>query len=177
MTAILKSSQLTRMCPPVSRPRWFALDNPDVRKALQNEPQLLTWAINVADIQSAFRRVTATGFSTPIDIESMTRDALRWQVGFARDCELIDAGLFPLVIEWDVPEHPSRAMAELGCRLLRLDIVSTQIDAVGSRLEALGARDVVTTVHQGDRDELMVTLQTPLGERRLSSLPISSNAR
>ena len=155
--------------PPVSRPRWFGLDNPTVQKALKREPQLLTWAINVDDIKSAFSNLSNSGFSVPICIEAMTRDALRWQVGFAENGELIDVGLFPLVIEWDVPQHPSRAMVDLNCKLLRLDIISTQIEITRSNLSTIGALAAINTLSEGDRDEVIVTLQTPVGERQLCS--------
>ena len=35
---------------PPDRPRWFSLDNPKVRQALEQGPQLLTWVARTPDI-------------------------------------------------------------------------------------------------------------------------------
>ncbi len=155
--------------PAVQRPRWFGLDNPRIRQALVQRPQLLTWAVNTPDIHAALGNVCAGDFAAPFTIEAMHRDALRWQVGFAGDGELVDSGLFPLVLQWETPTHPARVMTSLGCALRRVAMVSTNAVALRAKLLAIGALDVIDTIDGGEVDELIVTLQTPLGECCLSN--------
>ena len=62
-------------------------------------------------------------------------------------------------------------MADLGCTLTSLEIITTNVNALRSKLSAIGASRISNEngLREGDVDELVVTLQTPLGERRLSS--------
>lgn len=155
--------------PPIDRGRWFGLDDPVIRRALQAEPRLLTWAINTDDIHGAFGRLADSDFSVPITIEAMTRDALSWEVGFAENGDLIENGLFPLTIQWHVDTHPSRGMRSLGCALHNIEIVTTDIARLRDYLHAMGALRLLEHVREGESDELIATLRTPVGVKRLSS--------
>ncbi|MEM7208574.1 MAG: VOC family protein [Pseudomonadota bacterium] len=152
--------------------RWFSLDNPAVQKQIALEPQLLTWAINVPDIAAAFAALEALSLKPNVRIEAMTRDALRWQVAFGTDGELIDAGLFPLVIEWDVPQHPALSMKATACSVVRIELRARNASVTSRKLDAIGALKSFSdiAVIDANRNELRVFLNTPNGEVVLSSL-------
>ena len=156
--------------PAIDRGRWFGLDNPAIRRAVREEPRLLTWAANTRDIHAAFGRLAGTDFSVPFNVEAMSRDALSWEVGFAESGELIENGLFPLLLQWHVELHPSRGMQALGCELVKVEMISSRYNALRQYLSAIGALALVDeNLFEGERDNLAVTLKTPLGGRRLSS--------
>ncbi|MEM7292246.1 MAG: VOC family protein [Pseudomonadota bacterium] len=153
------------------RARWFSLDNATVRAQLERSPQLLTWAVNTSNVRAAFSELNEQAAFPDVNIEEMTRDDLRWLVAFAKDGEMIEAGLFPLVIEWHVPQHPSHNMAASGCRLINVEILSPQPDVLQARLSTIGALGLLAggKVQIGDQPELRITLDTPNGPVLLSN--------
>ncbi|MCC7217309.1 MAG: VOC family protein, partial [Burkholderiales bacterium] len=48
------------------RPRWFDLDEPRMRAALAEGPQLVHWVARTADLAAAVARVPALGLATPM---------------------------------------------------------------------------------------------------------------
>src|SRR5512143_2636784 len=58
-----------------SRPRWFSLDEPDMRERLARSPALITWVVRTPSLASACARVPDLG-----DILPMTRNAFRWAI-------------------------------------------------------------------------------------------------
>jgi len=155
----------------INRPRWFGLDDPQISRELARAPRLLTWAVNTDNIHATIDNLGDREIDDDLITETMSRDSLNWQVSFAKDGGLIDSGLFPLLLQWRVSGHPSRSMADLDCALTNLEIISTNVDALRIKLSAIGALQVLGDggLRGGEFDELVVTLQTPLGERRLSS--------
>ncbi len=155
----------------INRPRWFGLDDPQIERELALAPRLLTWAINTDDIHAAVGNLDDRGINDYLTTEAMSRDSLNWQVCFAKNGNLVDAGLFPLMLQWRVSGHPSRLMDDLDCTLTNLEVISTNIDALRIKLSAIGALQILgdDRLREGEVDELVATLQTPLGERRLSS--------
>lgn len=155
----------------IDRPRWFGLDDPKIRRELAQAPRLLSWAINTGDIHTTIGNLGGREIASGLATETMSRDLLSWEVGFANDGGLVDSGLFPLLLQWHVSEHPSRSMADLGCTLTSLEIISTKVNDLRSKLLAIGALRILekNALREGEVDELIVTLQTPLGECRLSS--------
>ena len=146
---------------PPTRPRWFNLDGALMRAALAVRPRLVTWVANTPDIAAL---AAAAGF----DIGSPTalsRDGLSWEIALTDDGRLLADGLLPYCIRWHSAPHPSRGMADLGCRLRSLTLHHNRPDWLGERLAALGVADLVTLAPlAGDEAPyLSATMETPGG--------------
>ena len=157
------------MTPP-ERPRWFGLDDPSVISSLEQSPRLLTWAINTSDLT----RLTEQSIITVGDIQQAERGDLRWKVALTDDGRLSAAGFFPLCIQWLVGFHPSERMTDLRCRLLNINIRHRRAAWLRKCLENIGADQLVTVEPCEDSEVscLSATVQTPAGERILSSKAI-----
>ncbi len=143
------------------RPRWFDLDRGLMREALKVQPRLVTWVVNTPDLQ---RLAAAAGFDigTPA---ALSRDGLEWEIALPDDGRLLADGLLPYCIQWHSSPHPSRAMADLGCRLQKLRLHHNRPDWLAARLESLGASDLVEIVEISDAQcpHLSAEMQTPQG--------------
>ncbi len=143
-------------------PRWFGLDQADKRAALKRQPRLITWVMNTPDIQ---RLAGSAGFDigTPT---ALSRDDLRWEIALTDDGRLLADGMLPYCIQWHSSPHPSRGMADLGCRLRSLTIHHNRPDWLRQRLQALEAEHLVTvdTLPDAEAPYLEATIGTSNGE-------------
>ncbi len=56
------------------RPRWFALDDPEVRATLSSSPRLITWVARALDLSNALASIPA-----PLgEIVNVSRGTLQW---------------------------------------------------------------------------------------------------
>jgi hypothetical protein len=144
------------------RPRWFDLDAPDPFRV----PRLATWIVRTNDIQEAVSR-------SPIvsgHIEPMSRGDLNWKITIPKDGSLPLGGVVPTLIQWqDV--HPAEALQDFGCRLLRLEGFHPEAERVNEGLATIGFQGEfsVTPLAPGARPYLVAHIQTPTGERKISS--------
>ena len=126
---------------PPAQPRWFGLDDPAVRRALSQQPALLTWVVNSDSIEVLLAQATIDfGRATRI-----SRGDLSWYFGLPDDGRLLAGGLLPYLIEWFVPmpTHPAARMADTGCRLQGLTLHHPYPSWLGSILESIDAGDLV----------------------------------
>ncbi len=136
----LEVISIDRSLDPPDHPRWFGLDDPCVRDALEKSPRLLTWAINTPDLESLARKsAVLLG-----EIISASRDELRWRVAFRKDGTMPAAGFIPLCMQWEVDFHPAIRMADLGWKIVSLQLYHHHPEWLGDGLEAIGAREEVT---------------------------------
>ncbi|MCY4051169.1 MAG: VOC family protein [Gammaproteobacteria bacterium] len=124
--------------PPI-HPRWFGLDDPQIRNILKESPKLLTWAINSKDLNST---VQSSAVSLG-NIISASRNDLQWKVAFRQDGTMPASGFIPLCIEWEVDFHPAVRMVDFGWKLKSLQLFHHHPEWLGDQLEALSARDEV----------------------------------
>ncbi len=120
------------------RPRWFALDDPDIQDSLASGPRLLNWAIRVDDIEKAVK-------DCPVNlgtIHSLTRGDFAWKVAIREDGALIHQGHIPLVIQWQTA-HPASKLEDQGLRLTRLKARRSEKTGVVKALESLDADDFI----------------------------------
>ncbi len=147
------------------RPRWFGLDSSLLRAQLARRPRLLTWVINTPDIE---KLAGEAGFDigTPT---ALSRDNLSWEIALTDDGRLLADGLLPYCIQWHSSPHPSRGMADLGCRLQNLTLHHNRPEWLAGRLAALGALELVTIDPLPDNEApyLSATLDTPGGSMTL----------
>jgi hypothetical protein len=141
--------------PAPSQPRWFDLDNPEVKGRAAQAPFLLTWVAATTDIYGAITRVPALGEVTPF-----TRNAYAWKFALPEDGRLNFGGVLPALIQWD-SAHPAEALADGGCELLALDLVHPAASGVVPLFRALRLMGPVD-LKSGPRS-LSARLRTPLG--------------
>lgn len=154
------------MTPP-RQPRWFGLDDPAVIASLQRSPRLLTWAVNTDDLTQL---VAGSNIATG-SVQQAERGDLRWKVALTDDGRLSAGGFFPLCIQWQTDFHPSTRMADLGCRLVKLDLVHPYPDWLSDTLESIGADHAVTiSGTQGNQPaSIRAHIESPTGQVILDS--------
>ena len=143
------------------QPRWFSLDNPKVRQALEQGPQLLTWVARTPDIAELKR---LSPYAT-CDVREMSRGDLRWLFAFTEDGECPGSGLLPHVIEWRGAAHPTDMLPSSGCRFSALKAGLDDADNTAATLVAMGLENLFTAWNsqQGDAG-LSAVIETLHGE-------------
>ena len=144
-----------------ARPRWFDLDQGLMRAALAERPRLITWVANTPDIQGL---AAGAGFDIG-EPTALSRDDLQWEIALPDDGRLLADGLLPYCIQWHSQPHPSRAMADLGCRLRKLTLHHNRADWLAARLEALGAAELIeiNEIPDSESPYMSAEIQSPNG--------------
>ncbi len=150
-----------------AHPRWFGLDETMMRERLRQQPALITWVMNTPDIQRV-KQEADFDIGTPTELQ---RNDLRWQIALTDDGRLLGNGMLPYVIQWHSQPHPSNGMADLGCRLLSLEIYHNRIDWIQQKLTSIGAEDLVKLYPVDDTQTsyLSAVIETPSGLKTLHS--------
>ncbi len=151
--------------PPPERPRFFALDDPAMRSAIQACPKLIAWVARASDIDAAAARPPYQD----MEIRDMARDDLRWRMTFTPDGALPLAGALPLLIEWQTEPMPPQRLPDAGCALTRFVVQSPDEQRAERALQGLNLEGV--RVEHSVQTGLAATLSTPRrGEVVLSSV-------
>lgn len=151
--------------PSPGRPRWFALDDPEMRAQIRQGPKLVAWVARTAAIEEAAAVPPYDG----LEIREMARGDLRWRMTFTPDGSLLYAGALPLLIEWLTEPTPARLLPDRGCLLKRLVIQSPQAGRVGRALQGLAITSV--DLDHSVQTGLAATVSTPArGDVVLSSV-------
>lgn len=150
-----------------TRPRWFGLDNPNIRSVLKKQPQLLTWVVSTPDISS----LRKTNYPESDSITNMIRGDLEWKITIPKDGSLPDNGLLPSIIEWQTDAHPSKTLPDLGCSLVKLDIHHSDPEWLGAILRSIGTEKLVEMhkLPKVSNSYMIVKIQSPLGLREITS--------
>jgi hypothetical protein len=137
------------------RPRWFGLDDPELRERLLRGPELVAWAVAVDDLEALEPPVPC---EPPADF---ARDDLTWQVRLPKGRALPLGGAWPLTIRWTSGTHPAKRLPSRGLRVERLEIAGA---GAAETRDALGevAGPVVFTA-TGGRTRLSALIGTPGG--------------
>ena len=154
---------------PPDRPRWFNLDDALMRDSLHRQPRLICWVINTPNIQTTISK-SMLQIGNPT---SFSRDNLSWQIALPDDGRLLANGLVPYIIQWNTEQHPSCAMADLGCRLLTLDIYHNRPDWLNSVLASIRVDHLVRIHSLADSEPpyLSASIETPAGIISMDSKP------
>ncbi len=153
---------------PPSRPRWFALDEPEMQAQLAVAPRLITWAVRCESLATACARVPDLG-----EIMSMQRGLFRWKIAVPDSGALPWGGILPAAIQWLPDEgdptttpHPCGTLADSGCELVRLQLShpaavlgSSGIVGMFRGLKIVGPVDLTPGPKM-----LAATIRTPVGE-------------
>ena len=105
-----------------SRPRWFALDEPEMQAQLAAGPRLITWAVRCASLANACARVPDLG-----EIVAMSRGDFHWMIAVPENGALPWGGILPTAIQWMETDdgsvrHPCDVLEDSGCELVRLQL-------------------------------------------------------
>ena len=95
-----------------ARPRWFDLDEPRMKAALAEGPQLVHWVARTNDIDAAVARVPDLGTVTP-----MARGDFTWRITIPDDGHRPGRGLVPTLIQWPDARHPTDRLPDHGLRV------------------------------------------------------------
>lgn len=135
------------------RPRWFGLD------VFDGPARLTNWICRVSDLDAALARWPEAG-----EVVNLARGDLRWRMAVPKDGQLPFDGLFPALLEWQVPVPPGDTLPRSGCGLERLVVSHPEADALAKRVEMNDPRIAFERGTAGLRAEF----QTPGGIRTLA---------
>jgi hypothetical protein len=125
-----------------ARPRWFDLDEPRMKAALAEGPQLIHWVIRTTAIDAVAARIPDLGTVTP-----MTRGDFQWRISIPDDGHRPGRGLVPTVIEWSNARHPTDRMTDTGLRFTAIAGEHPEPDAVRAPLAVLGLSDTLKVTY------------------------------
>jgi hypothetical protein len=152
-----------------SRPRWFGLDEPALRRALAEGPRLIHWVARCADVAAVAAAFRAEGIDpgTVVEAERSTpRGLLRWRITVRPDGRCLGEGALPTLIEWS-GVHPAASLPPSGIELAALTLASEHVpDALFGRLAAAAG---VERAPPG-APALRAVLDTPRGRITLDRL-------
>lgn len=127
---------------PVSRVRWFRLDELPFRQRLAASPLLTTWVVATSDLQGSLAAAAKMGVDAGVPV-TLTRGDLQWQLGLRADGTLACDGAFPILIQWPQSINPVARMLDQGLRLKRLALHYPEPDKLRAALAAIGADHLV----------------------------------
>jgi len=143
---------------PPARPRWFDLDDPDLRADLVGGPRLVHWVVRTTGIDAlAARSPIALG-----PVHAASRGDFRWRITIPDDGARPGGGIVPTLIQWDVDAHPADALPASSVSLAGLAATHPEPAPVRRALAALGVDGVLPVSY--DREiRLAAMLRTPRG--------------
>src|SRR5262249_20567590 len=101
----------------------------------------------------------------------VTRGALSWHIAVPEDGAMAYDGAFPTIIEWPEGAHPATGMPDLGCSLVRFEVIHPEADAIAANL-APYFRDARVAFASGAAPRLSAIIRTPDGERAIGQTRI-----
>ena len=139
--------------PAPSRPRWLALDTPELRERLEDGPALIHWVANVPALPPG------------PEVLELSRGDNHWALTVPADGSLPGGGVQPSLIAWHTPPPPTR-LPDVGVRLATLRLGTPEPDRLGAWLDAVQFVGDVE-VYEAPQPELGATLETPQGSMTL----------
>ncbi|HEX4882781.1 MAG TPA: VOC family protein, partial [Casimicrobiaceae bacterium] len=145
-----------------ARPRWFDLDDGDLRADLLERPRLVHWVARTPDIE---RAVAVAGYD-PGPVLPFERGPYRWRITVPDDGSRPGRGVLPTLIQWDGAEHPADALPDSGLALEQLAASHSDPTPVRRSLAQLGLGEAIHVTY--DRvTRLAAMLRTPRGRATL----------
>lgn len=135
-----------------ARPRWFDLDDGNLRADLAERPRLIHWVARTVDLAAAVERA-----KVPLgEILPFERGDYRWRITVPEDGHRPAAGLVPTLIQWDVSNHPADALPAQGLSLLQLAGTHAEPATIRAALDALDLGDAMHVTF--DRDARLAAM-------------------
>jgi hypothetical protein len=139
------------------RSRWFDLDEPRMKAALAEGPQLIHWVCRTTDIVGAASRLPDLGIVTP-----MTRGDFAWRITIPDDGHRPGRGLVPTLIQWSDARHPADRLPDAGLRLAILAGEHPEPAVVRAQLSTLGLSETLKVTY-AKSPRLAAMIRTPRG--------------
>jgi len=139
------------------RPRWFDLDEPRMKAALAEGPQLIHWVARTTDIDAWAARLPDHGAATP-----MTRGDMHWRITIPADGHLPGRGLVPTLIQWSDARHPADRLPDSGLRLAAIAGEHPAPELIRTEIATLGMSDVLKVTY-AKSPRLAMMLRSPRG--------------
>ena len=147
-----------------SRPRWFGLDDRVLQSELSEQPRLIHWVARCDDIGKAVA-------ACPIELGPVTpiaRGDFRWRITIPDNGALPVRGIFPTLMQWDVPFHPADRLPPSSVSLMQLGATCSEPAPIRAALAVLGLSEALPVTF--DREtRLAAMLRTPQGHTALTS--------
>jgi hypothetical protein len=160
-SAFLEIIAIDPDAPAPDKPRWFGLDQLNNSTA----PFALYWVARTTDIHAA---VEASP-ETLGPVQTVSRNALTWQMTIPADGSMCLHGIAPALIQWEADLHPAFMLPDVGCALLKLEGFHPEAARVEAMLRAIEFHGMfaVAPLPAGQRPYLRAHIQTPQGLRHL----------
>jgi hypothetical protein len=153
---------------PPAHARWFDLDSPRLRKALQQGPRLIHFVAATNDGAGAVAALAEfdidRGALLPAE-RATPAGMLRWKISVRGDGERLFDGTLPTLIEWD-SAHPADALPGCGVALQSLSVSHPDATRLRRAFDAIGLQRVAASPGPAN---VIAELATPLGPVRLES--------
>lgn len=161
--------------PAPGRPRWFGLDGDLMQQRLRDGPFLAHWAARVerpADL-SRWQAQYPDRIAPAIP---MTRGSLHWRLTVPDDGSLpawqgeaasAGDGVFPTLIQWDVPNHPGISLPRRNLALRRLRGQHPHAELLRQGLAWIGATPLIEIEQTDGPPQLSAEIETPAGIKTL----------
>lgn len=141
-----------------ARPRWFDLDDGDLRADLLEQPRLIHWVARTRDID---RALSVAGYA-PGAVLPFERGPFRWRITVPDDGSRPGRGVLPTLIQWDVAQHPADTLPDARISLEQLAASHPEPVPVRRSLARLGLEAALHVTY--DRvTRLAAMLRTPRG--------------
>jgi len=122
-----------------SRPRWFSLDESNIKEKIKNTPRALCWVLEVANLEDTVKQC---GYN-PGEILQLSRDDLTWKVTIPSDGKLIENGVLPILIEWSNDQHPSKKLNNSNISLNKLALFHPEPNKIQKIISNLIQSDLI----------------------------------
>ena len=147
----------------IGRKRWFGMDLPAMRSRVERQPFLATFVARTNDIDACVTAMPILG-----EVAEMQRGTLEWRITIPDDGALVDEGATPVVIQWPDGVHPTGKLADLGCRLQRLEILHPTPAVLEEKWRRIGLyADEALAIRRADEISMVAHIATPTGVRVL----------
>ena len=163
----------------INSARWFDMDDAALQKAVAQEPRLVHFVAQTADIQAAKSALKLQGIDrgTAVEASRHTRKGrLEWKITVRDDGQRLFNGTLPSLIQWGknadaepLRLHPRNTLPRSGVALQSVAVTSPSADKLQAAYTAIGLSSV--TIAHGEPN-LTVTLRTPKGVVTLQSMGI-----
>ena len=127
-----------RLDPP-SRPKWFSLDESNIKKRIKNSPRALCWVVEVDNLEDTLKNC---GYN-PGEILQLSRDDLTWKVTIPSDGKLVENGVLPILIEWPSNQHPSKKLNDSEVSISKLNLFHPEPDKIKNIISNLIHSDLI----------------------------------
>ena len=122
-----------------SRPRWFSLDESNIKEKIKNTPRALCWVLEVANLEDTVKKC---GYN-PGEILQLSRDYLTWKVTIPSDGKLLENGVLPILIEWSTDQHPSKKLNNSNISLNKLALFHPEPNKIEKIISNLIESDLI----------------------------------